>query len=125
MKKQLTDLNNKIAIKLTYIFGTMGMFWMTFVWAILPLIPSLSSYKDMILYVSAGIVQLVALPLLMVGNKLLSESSEIRAQQDHETIMKEFNEIKKIHNDLHVLLMLVRSEVRDNMIKNQNLENNH
>lgn len=79
MKEKLTILNNKIAIKLTYFFGTMSMFWMAFVWAILPLIPALSSYKDMILYVSAGIIQLVALPLIMVGSKLLSQQPTAKA----------------------------------------------
>ena len=105
------SLNERIAIFMTKWFGTMYMFWAFCIWAILPLIPSLTQYKDYILYISSGFIQLVALPLLMVGQRLLNKESEERAMQDHIIINEQFKalnelvlELKDLHKDTHRLL---------------------
>lgn len=107
----MKSFNESIAIFMTKWFGTMYMFWAFCKWAILPLIPVLSQYKDYILYISSGFIQLVALLLLMVGQQLLSKESEERAIQDHITLNKQFKslndliiEIKDLHKDTHRLL---------------------
>jgi hypothetical protein len=104
-------LNEKIALFLTKWFGTMYMFWAFCIWAILPLIPGLSQYKDYILYISSGFIQLVALPLLMVGQKLINKESEERATQDHIILNEQFKylnelvqELRDMHKDTHRLL---------------------
>ncbi|MGG2383109.1 hypothetical protein, partial [Salmonella enterica] len=80
---RIVKANENIAIKSTKWFGSMAMFWACFIWAILPLFPALSGAKDFILYVSAGIIQLVALPLILVGSNVLNRASEARAEEDH------------------------------------------
>lgn len=105
------NLNEKIAYRATKIFGSMGTFWIFTVWAFLPLLPILKDYKETILYISSGFIQLVALPLIMVGQEILGRSSEKRAQADHETLQDQFSkiqilmeEIKDMHKDTHKLL---------------------
>ena len=107
----MKKINEVIAIFMTKWFGTMYMFWAFCIWAILPLIPIFSQYKDYILYISSGFIQLVALPLLMVGQQLLSKDSEERAMQDHITLNEQFKylndliiEIRDLHKDTHRLL---------------------
>lgn len=105
------NLNEKIAYRATKIFGSMGTFWIFTAWAFLPLLPILKDYKETILYISSGFIQLVALPLIMVGQEILGRSSEKRAQADHETLQDQFSkikilmeEIKDMHKDTHKLL---------------------
>jgi Tfp pilus assembly protein PilN len=105
------NLNEKIAYKATKIFGSMGAFWIFTAWAFLPLLPILKDYKETILYISSGFIQLVALPLIMVGQEILGRSAERRSQIDHVTLQAQFSkiqilmeEIKDMHKDTHKLL---------------------
>jgi Tfp pilus assembly protein PilN len=105
------NINEKIALRFTKIFGSMGTFWIFCIWAFLPLIPSLEQYKETILYISSGFIQLAALPLIMVGQEILNRSSELRAQEDHELLKEQFKdiklllaEIKELHHHTHLLL---------------------
>lgn len=103
-QNRLASLNMSFAGWATRRFGSMGAFYLFAIWSVLPLVPALSHYKDAILYISAGVVQLVALPLLMVGNIVLSQHSENRAEVDHRTIMREFREIRELHAEMRTLL---------------------
>ena len=105
------NLNERIAIKATKYFGSMWTFWIFCGWAFLPLIPFLEKYKETILYISSGFIQLAALPLIMVGQDVLGRSAEIRAQEDHEMIKEQYRnikemleEIKKLHHHTHEML---------------------
>ena len=105
------NLNERIAIKATRYFGSMWTFWIFCGWAFLPLIPILSNYKETILYISSGFIQLAALPLIMVGQDIMGRSSELRAQEDHEMLKQQFQdikllleEIKKLHHHTHEML---------------------
>jgi len=108
------EYNEKFAIKATIWFGSMGMFWLFVIWSILPVFPVLTPWKDTILYVSAGVVQLAALPLLMVGQNLTGRAAEIRAEADHKMITEEFatmksmmEELRAMHEDSHQLVQKV------------------
>lgn len=110
--------NEKIAIEATKIFGSMGTFWIFCVWAFLPLIPALEQYKEYILYISSGLIQLAALPLLMVGQQITGKEAESRDIEDHYMILNQFQrmedamfkltiileEIRELHKDTHRLL---------------------
>jgi uncharacterized membrane protein len=105
------NFNERIATKATKYFGSMWTFWIFCGWAFLPLIPILSNYKETILYISSGFIQLAALPLIMVGQDIMGRSSEIRAQEDHEMLKQQFQdikalleEIKKLHHHTHEML---------------------
>ena len=105
------NINERIAIKSTKYFGSMWTFWIFCIWAFLPLIPALEKYKETILYISSGFIQLAALPLIMVGQDLMGRNAELRAQEDHEMLKEQYQdikalleEIKKLHHHTHEML---------------------
>jgi len=100
--KTARKFNSAVAVKATLAIGTM---WCVYAFALLVLIPVIvPSTQMVIMYISSSFLQLVFLPLIMVGQAVLSEKSEKRAQEDHETLLKEFRELKQIHSDLHAIL---------------------
>ena len=113
----IEKINEKIAIKATKYFGSMFTFWLFCGWAFLPLIPALETYKETILYISSGFIQLAALPLIMVGQEVMGRSAEDRAAQDHELIKEQYNDIKillkeirELHHHTH---SLIKQKVQD------------
>lgn len=107
----MNDFNEKIAFKATKYFGSMWAFWLFCGWAFLPLIPALSNYKETILYISSGFIQLAALPLIMVGQEIMGRGSEKRAEMDHIILNEQFEkiqmvlqEIRELHAHTHSLI---------------------
>ncbi len=107
----MNSFNERIAIKATKYFGSMWTFWLFCGWAFLPLIPVLSNYKETILYISSGFIQLAALPLIMVGQEIMGRGAEERAQQDHIILNQQFEkiqlvlqEIRELHKHTHSLI---------------------
>ena len=105
------NLNERIATNATKYFGSMWTFWIFCIWAFIPLIPALEVYKETILYISSGFIQLAALPLIMVGQDIMGRTAEIRSQEDHEMIKEQYQnikemleEIKKLHHHTHEML---------------------
>jgi hypothetical protein len=87
--------NEKLAAWGTKAFGTMFVFWLCFFYGLLPLIPGLKSHEADLLYWSNW-VQLWALPLLMVGNIVLSREASQRAKADHQALMEILHDIRSI-----------------------------
>ena len=95
----VSQVNERIALMSTIIFGSMWMFYAFFLYGFLPLLPQFAPYQEKFLYWGSW-VQLWALPLLMVGGIVLNRASERRAAEDHETLMTELAEIKTMHAEL-------------------------
>lgn len=107
----MNKFNELFAIKATKLFGNIWTFWAFSIWAFLPLVPLFNPYKETILYISSGFIQLAALPLIMVGQEIMGRNSSIRAQNDHEILNDQYNKIKELiyelkdlHQDTHKLL---------------------
>ena len=90
----INRFNELVAAHSTLAMSTMWCVYVFFVWSILPLI--WSDAKDAVFYVSGGIIQLVALPLIMVGQNVLNRASEERAQKDHEALMEQIMLIRQL-----------------------------
>jgi uncharacterized membrane protein len=118
------SLNEKIALRATNSFGSMPMFYLFFLWALLPIIPFLSQFQTVILYVSAGIIQLIALPLIIVGQNLQSRHSEIRAEEEFNTTNTSYKDIEHIlkHLDAQDEELLKQSKLIEEILTN--LKNN-
>jgi hypothetical protein len=87
-------INDHLAEKSTIVFGTMWVFYAFFLYGLLPLLPVLKPFQNQIFYWS-GWVQLWALPLLMVGQKVTGRSAEIRDQETHDAVMEELRLAKE------------------------------
>jgi hypothetical protein len=106
----MKKINDIIAIKITELVGTMGCVYIFFIWSMLPVF--FHNSQALVFYVSGAVLQLVLLPLIMVGQKLLGAESEQRAKEDHINILNEFEELKQMHLDTQeAILGLKRIEI--------------
>ena len=91
----MRSINELIAKRLTLMISTM---WCAYAFALMVMVPLvLPQTGAMIMYISSSFLQLVFLPLIMVGQNVLSRESEARAEADHRTLLQELEELKAIH----------------------------
>jgi len=109
---QIRLINKKLAAKITAMVGTM---WCAYVFAGIALISLPSAIAGgiapLISWIAQTFLQLVLLSIIMVGQSVLSEKSEQRAEQDHDMIMSELAEIKDMHEDLHAVLRQINQSL--------------
>ena len=92
----ISKFNEIIAAKSTTLIGTM---WSVYIFVLFCSIPTLfPSIQGQILYLS-NCIQLVFLPLIMVGSSVLNKVSETRAIHDHKKLMQEFKILKELLAD--------------------------
>ncbi|MEV8475964.1 hypothetical protein [Streptomyces sp. NPDC051173] len=91
----ITRINDGIARRATLAFGTMWACYLLTVYSLLPL--AFPATMAQLLYWSNGI-QLIALPLLMVGQVLLGRDSEKRALETHDAVMEELGLLRESHD---------------------------
>lgn len=72
----------------------MGFIFACVILVTIPLI--FTSAISVIQYISSGILQLILLPLIMVGQNLQGRHAELRAQHDFDTNVKAEKEIETI-----------------------------
>ena len=109
MFKRLRRINNTVAEFAADGASTMACFYIFFAWSILPLLAG--STRELVFYISGGILQLILLPLINVTTKRESKRLEARAQQDHTAIMEELtfhkeelqrlSEIERLLREIH------------------------
>lgn len=106
--------NGKVAVYITKKFGSMGMFYFLVLWMILWM--SLATfgfpyfkndpYPFTFLLFLSNLVQLWALPVLAVGQQVLSRASDRQAKQTYEDaeallqIQDELHRLVKINNEM-------------------------
>jgi hypothetical protein len=105
--KIVKKINQAIAMKSTLLVGSMGCVYAFLIWSLLPtFFPGLQNF---VFYVSGGVIQLVLLPLIMVGGSVLNTKSERRAEADHKMLMEELKELRAMHAELHELITGTKS----------------
>ena len=85
----LGRFNSFIAVKIT---KTVGSMWCAYVFALLALIsfPSaIASHEPIIIvaWIAQTFLQLVLLPIIIVGQNVQAAASDARAESDHETLL--------------------------------------
>lgn len=102
--------NGRLAVFITRKFGTMGMFWTLviwmFGWVILATVGFWyfrnDPYPFVFLLFLSNIVQLLALPILAVGQQVLSKASDKQAEQT----FKDAEAILKLQDEVHRLIKI-------------------
>lgn len=101
---------DRIALAATSVVGTMWFFFGCLAMVTVPLL--LPSSMKVIQYVSSGYLQLILLPLIMVGQNLQSRHAEIRAENDYRVNLKAEREVEHIFRHLEyqnaILVALMR-----------------
>lgn len=85
---------DKLALFIVKKVGTMGFFYICTILVTVPLI--FTPAMPIIQYISSGYLQLILLPLIMVGQNLQGRHAELRAQHDYETNVKAEKEVEAI-----------------------------
>lgn len=85
---------DKIALFVVKRVGTMGFFYACVVMVTIPLF--FAQAMPVVQYVSSGYLQLILLPLIMVGQNLQGRHAELRAEHDYETNVKAEKEVEAI-----------------------------
>lgn len=90
----IIKINDWLAVKLTTMMSNM---WCVYVFFLLVTVPLfLPNIETICMYLSSSVLQLIALPLIMTGQNLLSKNSENRAAEDHATLMEAITDIRHI-----------------------------
>jgi len=97
-RKASLSFLDRIAVGATSVVGTMGFFFACAIMVTIPLI--YPTTMPVIQYISSGYLQLILLPLIMVGQNLQSRGSELRAENDYQVNMKAEREIEVLYQHL-------------------------
>lgn len=95
MLNVISALNSAIALRMTKAMSTMWCVYAFFVLAIVPVF--LPTTTTVVMFISSSLIQLCALPLILVGQQLLGATAENRAESDHLTLLEEFEQLKVLH----------------------------
>src|SRR5689334_21666970 len=82
-------LNTRIAVSITKVVGSM---WCAYIFALLALISlpaALRSHSPIIIvaWIAQTFLQMVLLPIIIVGQNVQAAASDARAESDHETLL--------------------------------------
>ena len=92
--KSRLSKTDKVALYITNKIGTMGFFYFCVILVTVPLL--IPSTMPVIQYMSSGYLQLILLPLILIGQNLQGKHAELRAQHDYETNVKAEKEIEAV-----------------------------
>jgi uncharacterized membrane protein len=108
---------DKLAVWITNKVGTMGFFFVIFVWTVAwfawnifaPVESQFDPFPAFVMWLFiSNMIQIFLMPLIMIGQNLQGRYSEIRAQSDYEINLKAEQEIQSIMKHL---------EKQDDLIK--------
>lgn len=80
----IAQINEWIALRTVAAMSTMGCVYLFLLWSFLPSINK--DWEQFALYVSSGIIQLVALPLIMVGQSIEGKRTRMLSEQNHKML---------------------------------------
>jgi hypothetical protein len=85
---QLNRINGRIAVGATSALSSMWFFWFCVLLdlAELPAVIAAASPVVIVSYISQTVIQLLALPLLGAGQRIIAAAQDARAEADHETL---------------------------------------
>jgi hypothetical protein len=91
--------NTRVAVKITKSIGSM---WCAYVFALIALISlpaALQSHSPIIIisWIAQTFLQLVLLPIIIVGQNVQAAASDARAENDHETLISILTLTSEVH----------------------------
>jgi len=127
---EMNKINRTIAKKATLIFGTVWVCYLFMLYGFISLFPGMARFQAQLLFWSNW-VQLWSLPLIIVGQNILSEESERRSVETHDAVMRELsyatedrqamtlvvqdmshlmNDIDMLINEMNVIMQIEKEE---------------
>lgn len=108
--------SDRLAIWITDKIGTIGFFLIIFSWTVIwlgwnmfaPIDLRFDPYPAFVLWLFiSNMIQILLMPLLMVGQNLQAKRAEIRAENDYNVNIKAEKEIKTLLNEIKELRNMV------------------
>lgn len=101
----LAGFNQKLAVNLTKIVGTVWCAYLFLLLAILGLLGILGFFNPIVVllvsWTSQTLIQLVLLPIIMVGQAVISRKQELQAEEQFQTTEKSFQDVEQILGHLN------------------------
>jgi hypothetical protein len=111
--------NTKVAVIVTKSVGSM---WCAYIFALISLVAlpaAISSQSPIIIvaWISQAFLQLVLLPIIIVGQNVQAEASDARALSDHETLIAIHTLVSEIHtiNENQIKILKILEERRSKL----------
>lgn len=84
----VNDFNARIAVSATHLLSSMWFFWFCVILDLVELPSVLMNLSPIIVvtYISQTVIQLLALPLLGAGQRIIAAAQDARAEADHKTL---------------------------------------
>ena len=119
-QQEANDFNSKLAVKITNVVGTM---WCAYAFAVLALISLPAAIQagtaTLVAWFAQTFLQLVLLSIIMVGQKVASEKSDMQLEQTY----KDAEALLEINDDMHKLVKQnVTLTEQINTLLGQNME---
>lgn len=121
--KDLLKQSEKIAIWITNKVGTMGFFFIIFLWTVswlswnmfAPVHLRFDPYPAFVLWLFiSNMIQIFLMPLIMIGQNLQGKHAEIRAENDYKINLKAEKEIADLKQELLAIKILLQQQINDN-----------
>lgn len=96
---RINKLNEWVARWSVRAMSSMAAVYIFLGWSLLPSLNK--NWETLVFYVSGGIIQLVALPLIMVGQRLEGKASERQMAEDHKMLKSISDDLKAIKDQLN------------------------
>ena len=98
---KLSKINRRIAVVLTKVVGSMGAAYIFATLAFISLPEAIhGGTGPLVAWIAQTFLQLVLLPIIMVGQNVTGKAAEDRAKADHHMIMQEFAMLRTIMDKL-------------------------
>jgi uncharacterized membrane protein len=105
--QMLNKINDWIALNLTLAMSSIWCVYGFLMIAIAPLFaPGLEQFC---IYLSTTIIQLVALPAILVGSKLLAEQAEKRTQIQYDAVMETLGDVREDHANVASIVTSIQT----------------
>jgi len=113
MRKILSKLEQFNQAVAEHVVGIVSTMWCAYAFIVLVTIPFFNSeWTAVIMFVSSSLLQLVLLPIIMVGQKRQGDLTEERAVEDHRDIVEMHDEIKIMFEEMKELIDALHEKVR-------------
>jgi len=103
LKAKIKRFNESVAVFVTNMVGTM---WCAYLFSAIAMFSLQDAIRGgtstFVSWFSQTFCQFTLLSIIIVGQKLEGKSSEKRAKQDHEALLKIVREVTQVHEDIHV-----------------------
>jgi uncharacterized membrane protein len=121
--RELLKESEKIAIWITNKVGTMGFFFIIFIWTVswlswnmfAPVKLRFDPYPAFVLWLFiSNMFQIFLMPLIMIGQNLQGKHAEIRAENDYKINLKAEKEIAELKQELLEIKTLLQQQINNN-----------